>query len=174
MLLGVAISNITGMSASSMYRDAVFGPLNMTSSNDKHAAHKETLSRSVVAGPPKENFALDTGFATPSGGLLSTISDLQKLGVGILNHTLLSAEATRKWMKPTSHTASLSYSIGAPWEIHRYVNPKTGKVTDMYTKLDDSGYYGGVVVLMPEYDAGFTMLNAGIDKKACIKGFRAP
>lgn len=37
---------------------------------------------------------------------------------------------------------------------------KSGKVTDIYAKLGDSGSYGGMLALIPEYGAGFTMLNA--------------
>ncbi|EXJ84280.1 hypothetical protein A1O3_04947 [Capronia epimyces CBS 606.96] len=160
MLLGIAISNLTGKPLSAVYRDAVFEPLGMKSSNDTHPTGKAELARSVISGDPAANFALETGFTTPSGGILSTINDLSKLGIGIMNNTLLTAETTRKWMKPQSHTASLSYSIGGGWEIHRYVHPATGKVTDLYTKLGDSGFYGGALVLIPQYDAGFTMLNA--------------
>ncbi|KAL6240332.1 hypothetical protein RBB50_012770 [Rhinocladiella similis] len=76
MLLRVAISNITA-----------------------------ELARSVISGDPAANLALETGFNTPSGGILSTINDLSKLGIGIMNNTLLSAETTRKWMKPGPHTA---------------------------------------------------------------------
>lgn len=50
-------------------------------------------------------------------------------------------------------------SIGAPWEIVRYVNPETGKVTDIYTKLGDSGAYGGQVAIIPDYGCGWTFLN---------------
>jgi CubicO group peptidase (beta-lactamase class C family) len=160
MLLGIAISNTTGKPMSAVYRDSVFGPLSMDSSNDTHATGGGELARSVVSGDPALDFALETGFTTPSGGLLSTVNDLSKLGIGILNNTLLSAAATRKWMKPQTHTASYSYSIGGCWEIHRYVHPNTGKVTDLYTKLGDSGFYGAALVLIPQYDAGFTLLNA--------------
>ncbi|PPJ56802.1 hypothetical protein CBER1_05947 [Cercospora berteroae] len=95
----------------------------------------------------------------PSGGILSTLNDLNKLGVGILNHTLLSAEATRRWMKPVTHSASLSYSIGAPWEIVRYLSPSSGKVIDIYTKLGDSGSYSAMLAFIPEYNAGFSYLS---------------
>lgn len=66
-------------------------------------------------------------------------------------------------MKPRTHTASLTESIGSPWEIVRYLNPSTGRVTDIYTKLGDSGAYGGMVALIPDFDAGWTMLNAFYD-----------
>lgn len=132
----------------------------MESSYDAHPTAKAEVARSVIAGYPATGFAIESNFTTPSGGILSTISDLSKLGIGILNNTLISAQAMRKWMKPQTHTASLSYSIGAGFEIHRYVHPSTGKVTDLYTKLGDSGSYGGALVLIPQYDAGFAMLNA--------------
>ncbi|KAI9759200.1 MAG: hypothetical protein M4579_002487 [Chaenotheca gracillima] len=160
MLLGIIISNITGKSMDTIYRESIFDPLGMTSSNSLIPSSEADLARSVIAGDPIAGFAIDQSVTTPSGGIFSTTSDLSKLGVAILNSTLLCPNQTRKWMKPISHTASLTYSIGAPWEILRYVDPSTGKVTDLYTKLGDSGYYGGTVVLIPEYGAGFTGLEA--------------
>lgn len=157
ILLGAAIANLTNKSLSEVYSSSVFAPLNMTSSNIKST--NKTLAREVVVSPLETYMFLDAlPFSAPSGGILSTLSDLQKLGVGILNNTLLSEEATRKWMKPVSNTASLSYSIGAPWEIHRFEHP-SGKVTDIYTKLGDSGLYGGAIALIPQYNAGFALLN---------------
>lgn len=159
MLLGLVISSITNKTMTEVYNSAVFRPLNMTSSSDK--SENKTLSRAVVIGTPASYAQLDFfPFTAPSGGILSTVGDLQKLGLGILNSTLLPKEATAKWLKPVSLTASLSYAIGAPWEIHRFVHPASGKVTDIYTKLGDSGSYGGALAVIPQYDAGFTLLNA--------------
>lgn len=172
MLLGLAIANITGKPMSEIYEDAIFNPLGMASSYSTHPTDEAEVARSVVAGPPATGFTLEGGVTVPSGGLLSTIHDLDKLGLAILNSTLYPADLTRKWMKPSSHTASLSYSVGAPWEIIRYANPTTGKITDIYTKLGDSGNYGGALVLIPDYDAGFSFLNAysdaGIRSKASL------
>lgn len=47
-------------------------------------------------------------------------------------------------------------TVGSPGYIH----PSTGKVTDLYTKLGDSGFDGGRLVLIPDYDAGFSLLEA--------------
>jgi hypothetical protein len=63
-----------------------------------------------------------------------------------------------------SHTASLTYSVGAPWEIIRYVHKDTGRITDVYTKLGDSGAYGGYIILIPEYNAGFSILGANVNE----------
>ncbi len=84
-------------------------------------------------------------------------------------------------MKPSTHTASLTASVGAPWEIYRYIHPDTQKVTDLYTKSGDSGNYGectgitsnvrqenvrltlgctgGNLVLIPDYGVGFSLLD---------------
>ncbi len=159
MLLGLAVSTLTNKAMADVYSAAVFCPLNMTSSSTR--SNNKTLPREVIVGALPNYLLLDAlPITAPSGGILSTLADLQKLGLGILNSTLLSREATDRWMKPVSHTASLSYSIGAPWEIHRFVHPASGKVTDIYTKLGDSGNYGGALALIPQYETGFALLNA--------------
>ncbi|KAJ5554430.1 hypothetical protein N7513_004389 [Penicillium frequentans] len=160
MMLGLMISNITGQSMSDIYQKVIFDPLNLTSSFSSPPTSSADLARSVIAGPPESGFLVDVPVTTPSGGLFTSSNDLAKFGIAILNSTLLPPNTTRKWMKPHSHTASLTYSLGAPWEIIRYLNPSTGKVTDLYTKLGDSGYYGANIVLIPDYNAGFSILAA--------------
>ncbi|KAL9611133.1 MAG: hypothetical protein Q9167_004213 [Letrouitia subvulpina] len=168
ILLGLAISNITGKSMHTLYRECVLESLDMSSSYSTTPTGDSEIARSVIPGDPKLGFDFDAGIAVSSGGLLSTINDLAKLGVGILNSTLLPTSMTRKWMKPNSHTASLSYSVGAPWEIVRYMHPSTGKVTDIYTKSGDSGYYSGNIILIPDYGAGFSILSGSAN--ATIRG----
>ncbi|KAJ5806218.1 uncharacterized protein N7503_003820 [Penicillium pulvis] len=160
MMLGLMISNITGRSMSDIYQKVIFDQLNLTSSFSSPPTSRADLARSVIAGPPESGFLIDVPVTTPSGGLFTSSNDLAKFGIAILNSTLLPSNTTRKWMKPHSHTASLTYSLGAPWEIIRYLNPSTGKVTDLYTKLGDSGYYGANIVLIPDYNAGFSILTA--------------
>ena len=152
------LSEITRKELSSLYRESLFDPLDMSSTFYHHPTDQADIDRSII--PEESFFDVEPIIGIPSGGILSTTSDLQKLGIGILNYTLLSADTTRKWMKPTSQTASLSYAVGAPWEIQRYIHPDTGRITDLYTKLGDSTLGGGALVLIPQYDAGFTMLNA--------------
>ncbi|PIA97253.1 hypothetical protein CB0940_06188 [Cercospora beticola] len=163
-ILGQVILNVTGRSYTdyeSLYGEAVFDHLNMSSTFvNAPAASDASFNRSVIAGPVPNNWEFPlNGPTIPSGGILSTLNDLNKLGVGILNHTLLSAEATRAWMKPVTHSASLSYSIGAPWEIVRYLSPSSGKVIDIYTKLGDSGSYSAMLAFIPEYNVGFSYLS---------------
>ena len=159
-LLGLVIEKITGATIQDVYNDAIFKPLEMTLSNGSVPTGEAFSSHAVVSSI---EFELDGSFTIPSGSLYSTVNDLSKLGVGILNSTLLAPEKTRKWLKPVTHTASLTYSIGAPWEIIRYIHP-TGKITEIYGKLGDSGSYGGYLAVIPDYDAGIAFLNtAGPD-----------
>lgn len=158
MLLGIAMSNITQKELPALYQESLFDPLGMSSTFYSHPEDPADVGRSVI--PDLALWALETITTNPSGGILSTISDLQKLGIGILDNTLLSPEVTQRWMKPVSQGASLSYTVGAPWEIHRYVHPDSGRVTDLYTKLGDSGDGGGALALIPQYDAGFVVLDA--------------
>ncbi|KAJ5775089.1 uncharacterized protein N7511_000100 [Penicillium nucicola] len=158
-LLGLAISNLTGKTMDEWYGESIFHPLNMNSTFAS-PPDNSTLRHHVTSKALQPEFEMDGGSTIPSGGLFSTTNDLAKFGVGLLNSTLLPSEKTREWMKPVTHTASLRYSVGKPWEIHRFVHDKSGIVTDIYTKLGDSGSYGGIVAVIPEFNAGFSFLGA--------------
>lgn len=155
VLLGVAIANITGKPLAEVYRESIFEPLGMKSSNAS-TPPKSEWHRSVI--PDLAAFDINAGILISSGGLLSTTNDMAKFGVGILNSTLLPDDQTRKWLKPVSHTAHFEYSIGRPWEILRYTH-ESGVITDIYTKLGDSGAYSGFIVLLPDFNAGFSILS---------------
>ncbi|EXJ71588.1 uncharacterized protein A1O5_05396 [Cladophialophora psammophila CBS 110553] len=162
MLLGLAIANITGTSIHDVYRQSIFSPLGMTSSFSS-VPDASNYNQYVIPGNVTTAALTAPGapeLTIPSGGIFSTMNDLAKFGTAILNGTLLDPDQTRKWMKPVSHTAMFEYSVGRPWEIYRYTHPQSGLVTDIYTKLGDSGYYGGYIVLIPDFDAGFSIIGA--------------
>ncbi|KAL4942366.1 hypothetical protein BDV06DRAFT_192265 [Aspergillus oleicola] len=163
-LLGMAIANITGRSIDEVYQGTVFDPLDMQSSYSVLPPESEQ-SRSIIAGPPEDSWALPNGLSKSSGGIYSTLNDLAKFSIGILNCTLVSPLQTRRWMKPITHTSNLRYSFGAPWEIYRYEHPNTGLVTDIYTKLGDSGNYGSIALFIPDFDAGFNVITASSQDK---------
>ncbi|KAL8901291.1 MAG: hypothetical protein Q9207_005277 [Kuettlingeria erythrocarpa] len=161
MLLGLAIANITNKSIHDVYRESIYGPLNMTSSSSLLPPNS-TWKNHVIPGDVSNgllNPELAPEVAFPSGGLFSTTNDLAKWGIAMLNSTLLQSDQTRKWMKPVTFTENLQYAVGRPWEIYRYKHPTTGIITDMYTKAGDSGAYGGYMVLLPDFDAGFSILG---------------
>jgi CubicO group peptidase (beta-lactamase class C family) len=162
MLLGAAIANITGRSIHDVYRQSIFNPLGM-SSTYSNVPDPSQYGKYVIAGNVSSaGFTPESApeVAIPSGGIFSTTNDLAKLGTAILNSTLMDSDQTRKWMKPVSHTAMFEYALGKPWEIYRYTHPRSGLVTDLYTKLGDSGYYSGYIVLIPDFDAGFSIITA--------------
>ncbi|KAJ5612795.1 alkaline D-peptidase [Penicillium lagena] len=158
-LLGGALSNLTGMSMDKLYRKAIFEPLGLRNTLSNPPTDPAVIARTVIPKTLAAEF-LNIPMSTPSGGLYSTIDDLSKIGISILNSTLLPTDKTNRWMKPVSFTGDLRYAVGRPWEIYRYVHQDTGVVTDIYTKLGDSGDYCGLLVLLPDFEIGFTILGA--------------
>ncbi|KAJ5086370.1 alkaline D-peptidase [Penicillium alfredii] len=159
ILLGHTLSKLSGKSLDDLYHDTIFKPLGLKDTLSNAPTDPAVLKRSVVAGDPAASFAIKSGITKSSGGLFSTINDLAKVGTSILNSTLLPADKTRRWMKPVSFTSDLRYAAGRPWEIYRHVHP-SGVVTDIYTKLGDSGYYTGLLALLPDFGVGFSILGA--------------
>ncbi|CAK7209396.1 hypothetical protein SBRCBS47491_000427 [Sporothrix bragantina] len=159
-LLGLALANLTNTSFPDLVQKSVFGPLNMTSSNIL-TPPKSEWNRSVIAASssPTTYFDIDAGVFAASGAASMTQNDMARLGEGILKSALLPMAETRRWLKPVSFTGRLQYAVGAPWEIHRYTLPNN-KVVDLYTKSGDSGAYSAFLVLLPDYDLGFSLLSA--------------
>lgn len=111
-----------------------------------------------------------TDAATRTAGLYSSSLDLARFGQAILQNRQLSPAITRRWMKPTSHTASLSFSVGSPWEIHRTrSNITNGRVIDLYTKSGSLGRYNSLLVLIPDFQITFSILTAGTTSSPAIK-----
>lgn len=83
-----------------------------------------------------------------------------------MNSTLLSPVETRRWLKPRTHTADSMFSVGAPWEIRRVsVN---GHIVDMYNKNGGTGGYASQLCLLPDYNAGFVTLAAGLNASSVV------
>ncbi|KAI3327097.1 beta-lactamase/transpeptidase-like protein [Xylariaceae sp. AK1471] len=162
ILLGLVISKLTGLPNNEQwYQKAVLGPLGMSRTSSIPPTEKP-YSGYVVVGDPAV-FAAPGGITSSSGGVFSTTNDIAKLGLSILNSTLMPADLTRKWMKPTTFTAGFEFAQGMGWEIYRYTDKLTGHVIDLYTKLGDSGNYASYIVLVPDYDFGFSViLGSGI------------
>lgn len=158
ILLGRVISKLTGLPLNEQwFQKAVFTPLNMTRTSSLTPT-KKPYEGYVVLGD-LAGFAAQGEITSSSGGVFSTTNDIAKLGISILNSALLSPDQTRKWMKPTTFTAGMEFAHGMGWEIYRYTDKKTGHVTDLYTKLGDSGNYASYLVLVPDYGFGFSILS---------------
>ncbi len=101
-----------------------------------------------------------------AAGYYSTANDLTKIGRSILSSALLPPLQTRQWLRPVTHTASASLSIGRPWEIMRLAVPvssgsTTTRLADLYTKQGASGQYWTLLALSPDHGVGYAVLIAG-------------
>ena len=95
--------------------------------------------------------------------MYSSLHDMTVAGRSMLASTLLSPAQTRRWLKPRSHTSSLTGSVGLPWEIQRGpVSATIPRVIDAYTKGGNLGDWGTLLVLLPDYNVGFNVLGAAI------------
>ncbi|PKS13384.1 hypothetical protein jhhlp_000155 [Lomentospora prolificans] len=157
--LSFVIEQVTNKTFDEHVQESIFTPLGMDSTTSG-AKPEDDASGFIPAEDPW--WFLNLGVFNPAGGFFSNTEDLVKLGEGILNHDVLSAVETRKWMKPTEHTASLGVSVGAPWEIFRTKNLTTdGRIIDVYSKTGDLGPYHAIFALVPDYDLVFTLLTGG-------------
>lgn len=94
--------------------------------------------------------------------MFSSSRDLAAFGRAILANKQLSALDTRRWMKPNSHTSSLVFSVGSPWEIWRAkTNITEGRVVDLYVKSGSIGNYNSLLILVPDYGVTVSILTAG-------------
>lgn len=98
-----------------------------------------------------------------TGGIYSTSSDLSRFLRGVLNSELLDEATTNAWFKPHSWSSGLTAAFGMPWEIFRTTTllPDTDRGITLVTKAGALFAYVSHIVLMPEYDLGFTILVAG-------------
>ncbi|EEP77695.1 predicted protein [Uncinocarpus reesii 1704] len=152
-LLGMALEKLKGRTLVDMMRDSVFNTLDLS-----RTSFFRNDSWGIIPGSPSSSFwNVSFGLEAPAIEAYSTANDLARLGQAILNSTLLTPTDTRRWLKPMTHTSSLSHSVGAPWEIFRAKNPR---VVDMYTKSGHVGFYTSQFVLLPDYNVGLTILIA--------------
>ena len=95
--------------------------------------------------------------------MYSSTADIAALGRSILSSSILPPVLTRRWLKPASMSSELIAGVGYPWGVRRvsvsYANGK--RVVDAFNKAGRIGYYGSLLVLLPDYDVGFSVLIAG-------------
>jgi hypothetical protein len=72
-------------------------------------------------------------------------------------------------MKPLSRTANPSLSVGMPWEIGTFTDSSTSQIIDLYTKSGNLGVYSALLVLLPDYNVGFTVMTAGANNLVVVE-----
>lgn len=92
-LAGLAAESVTNTSFEDVLNDAVFAPLGMTHTQlEKNKSNLVTLY-DTQNGRYKPAFRVDNSIRWPSGGIVSTPTDLVKLGSAMLDDRLLSENA---------------------------------------------------------------------------------
>ncbi|RBR18132.1 uncharacterized protein FIESC28_06198 [Fusarium coffeatum] len=165
-MLGGILHRLTGMPYHDAIQSILSEPLGL---NVSGSVEPEGDDRNVLAVPGNasvSSWGQDRQVLAGTGGVYSNSADLRKLGLSILNSELLSPADTRRWMKPLGNTASLTNSVGAPWEIYRLtlpVSPNSNRtrVSDLYTKLGGNVAYAAVIALSPDHGIGYSILTAG-------------
>jgi hypothetical protein len=67
------------------------------------------------------------------------------------------------WFNPASYSTTTSSFYGMPWEIFRTdrIIPSTSRPVTFVTKGGSHPGYNSIVIMLPEYDLGITILTAG-------------
>ncbi|KAH6853109.1 beta-lactamase/transpeptidase-like protein [Chaetomium sp. MPI-CAGE-AT-0009] len=159
-ILAYALEAIKGKSFQTMMEESVLRPLGLD-----HTYYRDPpVEEGIIPGvQSKSGWNYQLGDENPAGNMYSSIADISSLGRAIMSSTLLPPVVTRRWLKPATMSAELVAGVGYPWGVRRVVVPyKNGKhVVDAFNKAGQIGYYSSLLVLLPDYDVGFSVLHAG-------------
>ncbi|KAH9874863.1 hypothetical protein J1614_004350, partial [Plenodomus biglobosus] len=156
-LLGLVISRVTNQTYESYIEDAIFKPLNMS---------KSTLSLppdSAGVIPTNPHFwDVNEGIQNPTGGIYSSSNDLSKYLRHVLSHFNALTHAVN-WVHPTSPSRGLNSFYGIPWEIFQTdrILTDSQRTVQFVTKSGGLPGYTSIIMTLPEYDLGITILVAG-------------
>jgi len=156
-LLGLVIANVTNQTYESYINDAIFEPLGMTKSTLKTPPDSAGV---IPSGPGYWEY--DEGVQAPTGGIFSSSSDLSRFLRYVLTHyNALTTSAN--WMQPASPTRGVRSFYGMPWEIFHSdrVLLNTQRTVRFVTKGGGQPGYSSIIMVLPEYDLGITILVAG-------------
>lgn len=165
-LTGAAIETASGQRFDRYLRNAVFTPLGMTRSSAETEAGAGTGFYETRNREYKRAFAVDNSIRQPSGGIVSTPTDMVRLGNALLDDRLLSS-ATRKLLVTVPATGGTSagarmYALGwrnGDWHLF------DGKVkTRAYHHAGAAVGSTSVLVVLPEHRMVISvMMNKGVE-----------
>lgn len=129
------------------------------------------MTKSTLSLPPDEAgvipfwphyWDVDTGIQSPTGGIYSSSSDLSKFLRYVLTHYNGITHALN-WFHPASPAEGLNSFYGIPWEIFRTdkVLKNSQRTVRFITKAGGLPGYFSIIITVPEYDLGITILVAG-------------
>ena len=129
------------------------------------------MSTSTLSPPPDSAgviplephyWGVEEGIQNPTGGIYSSSSDLSKFLRYILQHFNAITHALN-WMNPVSPSEGLHSFYGMPWEIFQTdrVLKDSKRTVRFITKGGGLPGYFSLIIIVPEYDLGITILVAG-------------
>ncbi|KAJ6447000.1 beta-lactamase [Purpureocillium lavendulum] len=165
-ILGRVLERLTKLPLNDALQKTLSKPLGLdyTAYMKPPKNHSNTI---VLPGDlSKSSWGYDNQVIASSGGIYTSAADLRTVGLSILNSKLLPASTTRRWMHPLGSTSSLTFNVGAPWEIHRLAVPVTPgsnrtRIMDLYTKLGANAGYSSCIALSPDHGLGFSLMSVG-------------
>ncbi|KAK6440418.1 hypothetical protein LTR95_003349 [Oleoguttula sp. CCFEE 5521] len=157
-LLGLAIETSTGLNYSTYIEQAIFAPLNMTFAsletppNDDHAVLP-------VGG---NYWGEEESVQRPTGGIYASSSDMSKYLRYVLTHYNALAKGIN-WFMPASWSTGMNTFYGMPWEIARSdkILLDSNRPVTLVTKGGALPGYFSIIVMLPEYGLGVTILVGG-------------
>ncbi|KAJ3498480.1 hypothetical protein NLG97_g1085 [Lecanicillium saksenae] len=159
-VLAMVVEAATGKTFDQVAKAGIFDAANMTSTSFNGPVESFANVGFVPKGESTWNATL--GIFEAVGGLFSNTLDMISFTESIITHKFLSPKKTRDWMKPASHTSSMGFSVGAPWEILRSNTLTEDKrIIDVYTKSGDFGLYHALIGAITDYDIVMTILSGG-------------
>ncbi|KAI4689205.1 uncharacterized protein J4E88_002554 [Alternaria novae-zelandiae] len=156
-LLGLVLSRVANQTYETYIDEAIFKPLNMSTSTLSKPADSAGV---IPAGP--QFWGVDEGIQNPTGGIYSSSNDLSKYLRYILTHYNAITHAVN-WLHPVSSSRGLNSFYGMPWEIYQTdrILEQSKRTVRFVTKSGGLPGYTSIIITVPEYDLGITILVAG-------------
>ncbi|KAB2104780.1 hypothetical protein AG0111_0g7143 [Alternaria gaisen] len=159
-LLGLVLSRVSNRTYEAYIDEAIFKPLNMSTSTLSKPADSAGV---IPAGP--QFWDVQEGVQNPTGGIYSSSSDLSKYLRYVLTHFNAITHAIN-WLHPVSHSHGSSSFYGMPWEIFTTdrILPDSNRTVRVVSKSGGLPGYTSIIMSVPEYNLGITILIAGPNK----------
>lgn len=156
-LLGLVLANVTNQTYESYINEAIFKPLEM----DRSTFSIPPDSEGVIPLWP-HYYDVNEGVQNPTGGIFTSSNDLSKFIRYVLSRYNGITHALN-WMHPVSPSRDLNSFYGMPWEIFQTdrVLSNSRRVIRFITKSGGLPSYISLIIIMPQYDLGITLLLAG-------------
>lgn len=156
-ILGLVISRVRNQTYESYIDDAIFKPLNMSTSTFSLPPDSAGV---IPSGD--EFWDVNEGVQNPTGGIYSSSHDLSKYLRYVLTHFNALTPAIN-WIHPVSPSRGLNSFYGMPWEIFQTdrILTDSKRTVRFITKGGRLPGYTSIIMTVPEYDLGITILVAG-------------